>query len=212
MRLGFRLIRGWRRAWGVIPSTLSDRSAWRFSASRTLRGGPRPVLRRSAQALKPRAELREEPRLLVGVELVKIPLARYPAGKSFEELRLDARAGVGVANALALRELQPELWVPPLFLTPRQRSPACNRAGKGQRLRQLPVSETPGGSDYTITPKLSGCTPTPLSADQVTDFQRADESRGGNFDGTQGSREAVIASVRRTRRSLLPFEMAAKPR
>jgi hypothetical protein len=33
---------------------------------------------------------------------------------------------------------------------------------------------------------------------------------GGNFDGTQGSREGEIASVRRTRRSLSPFENGCK--
>jgi hypothetical protein len=33
---------------------------------------------------------------------------------------------------------------------------------------------------------------------------------GGNFDGTQGSREAVIASVRRTGLDLLPFENGGK--
>ena len=33
---------------------------------------------------------------------------------------------------------------------------------------------------------------------------------GGNFDGTQGSREVVIASVRRTRLSLPPFENGCK--
>ena len=34
--------------------------------------------------------------------------------------------------------------------------------------------------------------------------------RCGNFDGTQGSREAVIASVRRTEPNVLPFENGCK--
>ena len=32
----------------------------------------------------------------------------------------------------------------------------------------------------------------------------------GNFDGTQGSKEAVIASVRRTEPNILPFENGCK--
>ena len=35
-------------------------------------------------------------------------------------------------------------------------------------------------------------------------------SSGGNFDGTQGSREAVIASVRRTEPNVLPSENGCK--
>jgi len=57
-------------------------------------GRAKSRLEERAQGLKPRVELREELRLLIRVELVKIPLARYPAGKEFKELRPDAAQGL----------------------------------------------------------------------------------------------------------------------